>query len=463
MARAISKISNFCPRMKNSASESVEDMKIKIEKLKKRVKALESEIRSKDIIIEALVSTVKKGKRKFEQEYESIEKEAQENDVEKNNSKSKKFKKMSENLEFEKMKDSKNDAEIAQCLPGLEFTDTNDSPEKELIPQKLNVVNSSSLIAQIKEIFLPKSKLTEFKPNYTFKKFVEYCESSYEFSLTNKKISKTKNPLKLFIETNLERIVKYLIDNINTLNLNQICSTFFLINSEIDYSFKLIICHDIILELEDYTKLTFIASAIFNNQDLECDLFSQIIKKILFHQISIDYDFLKDSDINDYLDLISENMALSSPEVSLWESLSHFMVKHQFFDPDKLTIKSEAIEKGFMLRMTCHYIDWNYTYNTFVVMQLFPKIIADKSPIHVYYLGILALNGLRLFDKDESVLLIFEELKSILEWGDHCSVVAYLILKQVNGEMCKEWLDKNAEDLEKKGFDLGYLKNILLI
>ena len=353
--------------------------------------------------------------------------------------------------------------ETEACLSGLGVTNPDDTPSKQKEKHSDSPIKYDKLIGELKKTFKTKSKKTEFKMNFTFMKFIEYCENSYEFSLTNKKVAKSKNPLRQFILTNMDRILKFLIDNINTLNMNQLCSTFFLINSEIEYSHKLVIFHDIILELENCSKLIYIASALFNNLDFSCDLFSQLIKKILFHQVSIDCDLIRDGTVTEYFNLISENLALSPPDISLWESLSHFMVKHELFDTEKLSIKAEAIEKGFMLRMVCHYLDWNYTYNTFIVTQLYPKIVSARSPIHVYYLGILTMNAYRLFGTHESVVSIFDELKGILEWNDQCSVVAYLILKQVYEVECEEWVQRNFENLTLKGFDIVYLKKVLLI
>lgn len=444
--------------MKNEETEDIKSLKNQIERLEKRIRILESELLSKDIIIDALVIKAKIDK--TENENLNLKREFREDSSGDQESNIKRVKQSINQIEKPKEVESR---EIITCLPGLEFTDPEDTPTKQKEKNEELPIQYEKLITEIKQVFKTKSKKIEFKANFTFMKFVEYCESSYEFSLTNKKVFKSKNPLRQFILTNMDRIIKFLIDNINTLNLNRICSTFFLLNSEIEYSHKLVIFHDITLELNNCSKLIYIASVLFNNQDFSCDLFSQLIKKILFHQISIDCDLIRDTEVIEYFNLISDNLALSPPDISLWESLSHFMVKHQLFDPIKLTIKSEAIEKGFMLRMVCHYLDWNYTYNTFIVTQLFPKIIAERSPIHIYYLGILTMNAYRLFGNHESVTSIFEELKSILEWNDQCSVVAYLILKQIYEIESEEWIDRNGESLTSKGFDLGYLRKLLLI
>lgn len=467
--------------MRNEDKESNDLLKKKIEQLENRIRALESELLTKDIIVDALVSKAKIEKRKIDDlDYNDLVAQNKKfNDTKylENRKKTgdahseRSYQILNESLSDEQIIENKTETKripkekkISDNLPGLTDLDSDDNASIVHTPaQKPINFDISELTSQIKDVFLMKSKNSDFKQNYTFKKFVDYCESSYEFSLTNKKVSKTKNPLKLFIESNLEGILKFLIENINLLNLNQICSTLFLINSEIVYAHKLVIFHDICLELENCSKLNLIACALFNNNNLENDLFSQIIKKIMFHQLSIDFDLFKDPEIIDNLNLICENMVLSPPDISLWESLSHFMVNHQLFDSEKFVVKSEAIEKGFVLRMACHYIDWDYTFNNFIILQLYPKILSDRSPIHVYYLGILAINALRLFGQHESVDLIIEELRDILDWNNNCSVVAYLILKQLYEVDSEEWLIKNSEMVMKLGFDLNYLRKMLLI
>lgn len=407
----------------------------KVLELEELVKSLKSDIGNKEIIIDALIAKLKNGgeeKRKSKGSEESP----------------KRFK---------------------ECLPGIEesiseITMTNSEAEKsDKGLKRSQLTETAELISQVKEIFVSKTSKIDFKLNYSFRKFIEYAESSYEFSLFNKKVVKTKNPLKQFLEMNLSRITKFIIENINSLNMNQICSAIFLINSEMAYKEKLVFFHDLILELKNCSKLLYIASALFNNLDLEYDLFSQVIKKILYHQLCIDGDLYKGTELINYLNIIRENLALSSPDVTLWDTPTHFLVKHKLFDDGTKKIKSDAIERGFIVRMLCHYLDWDYTYNNFIHEQIYPLIMKDKSPIHVYYIGILMMNAKRLFGDDLSIQRLENVLREILEWNDECSVAAYLILKQVAEIDADEWLLKNLDVVEKLGFKIEYLKKFLLI
>lgn len=426
-----------------SADNAVREFKEKIRNLEKTIASLKSELHSKDIIIDALVS-------KLKDQESSAACDAREH--------------------VKRLKASK--AETS--LPGIEAYSSEDANIESKTPTPRSggenpresicvSYDPAETASQIKDVFIQKSKGMEFKLNFSFKKFVDYAETSYEFSLFNKKVVKTKNPIKQFIEANLDRIVKFILDNINVLNLNQVCSTIFLINSEISYRHKLVIFHDVVLELENYSKLNLIAAALFNNLDLEGDVFSQIIKKIMYHQLCIDGDILKDSDVGEYLSLVRDNFNLSAPEISLWDSLSHFLVKHRLFDQDRKIVLADSIERGFCLRMLCHYIDWDYTYNTFILTQLHPKILADKGAIHVYYLGILMMNARRAFCHDESIVRLEEELMRFLEWKDECSVAAYMILKQIRQADAENWMEENEEFLQCNGYKIEYLRSFLLL
>lgn len=440
----------------------VKEMNKKISDLENVVKSLKSEILNKDIIIDALVTKLRE-----KVSVERIINVDEETDVERVSMERANMERANVEEKVDVKRIKKNTEEMS--LPGLgDFPDElneKDSINHKTVSETYNThyLGSPELIIQIKDIFVQKSKNIDFKTNYTFKKFVDYAEMSYEFSLFNKKIFRIKNPLKQFLDANLDRIIKFIIENINFFNMNQICSTLFLINSEIPYKQKLVIFHDIILELENFSKLNFIASALFNNVDLESDFFSQLIKKIMYHQICVDTKLITDTDIHEYYSIIRDNFTLTPPDISLWDSLSHFLVSHTLFDSAKKTVKPESIEKGFALRTLCTYLDWDYTFNTFIRTQLHPKILSDRSPIHVYYMGILMMNARRFFGFCESVSVIEGELREILEWKDQCSVVVYLILKQLYSEDCELWICENEKTIENIGFDVNYLKTFFLL
>lgn len=446
----------------------------KIEYLKEKIDDLEAKRESQDIIIEALISQAKVARKKP----------------------GKPRNEGAARVKRPKVgpKDSSTDVDLYKTFPisGDVYCESNGTEEtssaaggrvvpdyvgKERINQNAVldqaddlptnlVLEAEGLVRQIKDIFHPKSKTVDLKINYSFKRFVEYAESSYEFSLTNKKISKPKNPLKLYIEANLDKVIKYIMDNVNSLNLNQMCSTLFMINAEIEYKHKLIIAHDLLLVLESSSKILYIFSALFNNLELREDEFSLHIKKILYHQYCIDIDIYNDDTVIAYLELIKNNFSLQRPNVSLWESPRRFLVNESIFSFSKALgkakVRCEYIEKGFMLRMLCHYMDWDFTYNQFIIIHLFPPLLNERSPVLVYYVGILVMNAYRVFGKDESVVSIFRELLNLMGDDSDTSIVCYLILKQTFEADCARWFENNQETLAERGFDTENLGNLLL-
>lgn len=428
--------------------KKITELESKIAELERRALTLEAELESKNIVIDALVNQVKLTKGQHVLIEDKTVKRIKYND----------------DAQLENEEDKVKCNKIKKTQTQMKYDTTSDTLREYSCEGKDNLAaNNMEIISQIKGIFVLKSKNVEFKQNFTFKKFVEYAETSYEFSLSNKKVSRTKNPLRLYIEGNIDRIIKYIIENINILNLNQICSALFLINSEIEYTHKLVIAHDVILHLDDFTGLLFINAALFNNLELRDDQFSGALSKVLYKQYTVDSNIIKDHEVLEYINTIKRNMKLEAGDQSLWSLLGTFSKNAPVFDPKKNKIISEAVENGFIVRMLSHYLDWDYTYNTLILTSIHPMITSHHSPICTYFLGILAVNAIRIFNSDESIELIFQELKEILTWMDDSSVIAYLILKQFYEIECEAWIVKNRPMIEKLGYEIPFLRNFLLV
>ncbi len=440
-----------------------------VSKQEKTIKMLEDKITSQNIVINALILQVKNQKNTSDINVENTEL------IRKINISDNSVKKM--NIFDETVKRIHISEEPGKMLS------VSEEPEKilnileesgkvmEVMPVKnsnnngdINV-NYQELENDIKNIFVHKQKMADFKMNFCFKKFVEYAESYYEFLLTNKKISKLKNPFKLYIESNLDKIIKYLIDNINYLNLNQICSSLFMITYAIEYDHKLVIAHDILLEINNYTKLPFIFSALFNNIELRKDSISLLINKILYHQYCIDTDIFNDEIILGYFEIIKNNFDLEKPRVSLWKSLSDYLVPVTLFKSIRnvIQITNVAMENGYGLRILATYLDWDYTYNEFIVNMLSKAHKSNSQPIYIYYMGILAINALRMFGMTESVILILETISEYMIGCDECSIAAFLIVKQVFDDKAYVWLEKNKNSLSSQNIPVDLLKTLLIL
>ncbi|KAI4292093.1 hypothetical protein PAPHI01_1367 [Pancytospora philotis] len=438
----------------------MEDLRRENARLRARITKLEAECESNSVIIEALVCQARVLKQETkrpapEPAYEAPAVKKQ----------------RVEPAAAEERSDANADAGVWSVDPEVLFAvsaapEPAPESEKEIAsPAPAAKTDRQALVAEIKTIFAPKAKEIDFKMNYGFKRFVEYAESSYEFSLMNKKVYRPKNPLKLYIANNLDKILKYIIENLSVLNLNQVCSTLFLLNADIEYRQKLVIAHDVLLEVDDCSKLPYICSALFNNLALQSDAFSAVLGKILYHQCCVDADRLNDSTVGEYLEVVKANLGLCRPEVSLWASPATFISNEPAFLSHRGAVRmaSECIEKCFMLQMLCHYLDWDYTYNKFIVQLLFPALAAGRSPVLGYYCGALALNAHRLFGRVESVSRVFQELLLLLRDDGDTSVVCYLVLKQLYPHECAKWLENNQDALVRRGFSMDYLETFLLL
>ena len=328
-----------------------------------------------------------------------------------------------------------------------------------------SAADSDPLLREVDALFAAKEKKREFKMNFTFRAFVEYAEAVYEFNLMNKKVSTHKNPLKGYIATYRDHIVKHVIENINTLNLNQICSSLFMINCAFDDRRKMVIAHDIILELQAMPRVLFILSALFRNTEPDGGLIWLILKKILYHQSLINSELYHSEGFAEQMDLISRNLGLEETPVTLWDCFEHFLTDIPLFAGagGRLEISRAALEAGFALRMLAHYLDWDCTYNEFIVKSLCPLVREKRRDIHVYYLGVLGMNALRVFGPDAVVSSLFEELEGILAESGAAGLGAYIVLRQVGRASAEQWLRRHAEELAARPLCVDELRRLVVL
>ena len=170
--------------------------------------------------------------------------------------------KLSEEIEIEK----KNKGKPIDYEIQVDDLKENKLKEYQLCENMFEQLGISNLGDEIVNIFSPSSnKRIEFKTNYTLQQFIDYIGNSFEFQLDIRKPHKIKNPIRGYVISNLDKIILYLMQNINILSLKNICTTLFYINNEIEQKHKLVILFDIILLLKERTKLLYIISALFNN------------------------------------------------------------------------------------------------------------------------------------------------------------------------------------------------------
>ena len=115
------------------------------------------------------------------------------------------------------------------------------------------------------EVLLNKKKVVRlFKDNVYFDEFMDFCSDTYvinSFEVT--KVSHGKN-VKKYLQENKTHILKYLILNINKIHFTSVCSTLLALSTEFTDLEKCVIIHDLILYLQDFSKLVLYAFCIFN-------------------------------------------------------------------------------------------------------------------------------------------------------------------------------------------------------
>ena len=110
------------------------------------------------------------------------------------------------------------------------------------------------------------------------------------------------------------------------------------------------------------------------------------------------------------------------------------------------------------MRALGHFLDWDYVYNIFISENLIQNITGCK----ILYMGILALNSIRIFGETESADIIINFIKDKMVEVDEIGIASFLVVKQLNEKDSLGFLEANEDNLMKKGYDIEYLKKVLI-
>ncbi|KAL6121151.1 hypothetical protein NUSPORA_01973 [Nucleospora cyclopteri] len=402
--------------------------------LEQEYKNLQEEVETQKVIIEALITQIKILTQKLNQKESNEEVKLNTNEIVK--------KEISVNPKIIQDKSSEQN-EIEEELSD-DFKD-------------LEIQNLSK---EICKIFKEKKPKLDFKDNFSLKQFVEWAESSFDFRLENRTPVKIKNPLRMYVVTNLDKIIKHLMDNLNIYSLNAICSTFFAINREMEEKHKLVVCLDIILVCKERTKLLYILCAIYNNVfPLETSPILQTISSIAYHQYCIDTHLYKDKTVLQYLESIKANFGLFKQAINLFDLLEDFINKKiddDVIDFSKGTINNTILTYAFCTRAVCHVLDWDFTYNQVLVKKL---NIAENS-FHTLIAILLGINAFNCHGMISSVRSVFSEFVFVMKDTNEVSLLCYIFLKQIYKNKTEEYLEffKDKIGIEK----LTIMNEILL-
>lgn len=431
--------------------------------LKKKIKLLEEQLEDRNILIELLLNDIKK--RKNQEIYDSSKR----NKINENsNFETKSFNNKSNSIHNLQNENSTNNLQIKDysvCASknienkNLENVKSEISITNDVIDDK-NYISKYKLKDDLDNMFNKKKVTKIFRDNVFIDEFVDYCgdvfliKSFDEFFVNS--ISKN---LKKYLSENKQKIYKFLILNINKLPLNIICSTMILLSSEFSEYDKLIMIHDIILYVNIHSKILFIVFCLINSPDFfqnhQEDILKDTVYNILCFQYLIDVDLHKNKKISTNFTTVKTKLGLDTHKV-----LEDYILNISTDLPilESLKFSDKMYKYIYAVRVLGHFLDWDYIFNVYII----EKLMIEINPCKMIYLGILALNSLRLFGRIESNIIIFDFIKSFMRGSDEISIASYLIYKQVDEKNSFEYISNNENKLKEIGFDIEYLKKFIL-
>lgn len=316
-----------------------------------------------------------------------------------------------------------------------------------------------SLSDEVEGLFRGKKGGKPFKDAFTLDSLLSYSRESHSFSLNTKAGAKMKKTLHTSIKQQGDKIIKHLIANLNVYDLNTICSTLSLISGDLEYQHKTVVAHDVILFIDDFSRMPFVISALFNNQGLHDDVLGGTLKEILRHQCLVDGEIYKDHPhLPGYYSRIVDNFEIQGGEKSLADICVGLVGNFKVFEEG--VFNSMIFPNMYSIRALCHYMDWDYTYNEFVCSVLYPRVKEARDALSAIYMFVVAFNALRVFGDIESVRVVFERLKETMSDASELSAVVYLFIKQVDPARAEAWYELQTWD--SKDVDGECLRDLLL-
>ncbi|WUR02830.1 uncharacterized protein VNE69_03051 [Vairimorpha necatrix] len=433
-------------------------MNDEISRLRKKINELEEILEDKDILINALLKDIKRRKTN-ENEDLIINKQEDTCKPQDDTFKLQDFKNPSQDSVLNKIQNSNLSQEIIadELIPNkIEKSFIKNEIQKENIKSDLPWSYKFRLKEDLETFFGRKKIVRVFKENSYFDEFIDFCTETYtQKSFEIQKISHSKN-VKKYLQENKNKILKYLILNINKLSFSNVCSTLLVLSTEFTDTEKFVIIHDIILYVQDFSKLIFYSFCILNNQITDSGVFYSTIHSILSYQYLVDLEIHKSKKIIGTSLTYIKNLLSFKCTKPLEEVLSGIKVDIPVFS--KYKFNTDIYQYIYSLRSLCHFLDWDYVYNTFILEELSKNLTGCK----ILYMGILALNSIRLFGSTESSDTIMDFIKDKMKNIDEIGLASYLIIKQINEKDSQEYLETNEEALSSSGHDITYLRTLLI-
>lgn len=284
-------------------------------------------------------------------------------------------------------------------------------------------------------------KTGKLKQNISFEDFLIYCSTTKDI------LADIKN-LQLYVEVNLKGILEYIFDQYDNLKFNEIYHTFEVISTFLSYDDKLIILSDILLLINEPHKLVPFCFAILNSESLKNDILSRTIKKIINHQIVIDWISCENEKIKEYYKKIINEIKLDCQ----FHNLNIYL--KELIKPKEIFINSEfnldLILQTLSITLVANFLDWKYIYCNFIPEVILPDI--EENPSYLFYLGSIWMHFYKDFGfRQDSIFNVFIMIENYIMTDNLLlCVISYCFMKMFKFDNYRDYILSRKNEIENE-------------
>lgn len=395
-------------------------MTSKISKYKNKIKALKKKLYHKKLMINSLLDSLERKKIKRKKRTK------------------KKVKKINDIVQKDEF--VSNDT---SCFAVQTDVTTQDVFDEQETPSKSEEQNTHFILRNNKN---ENNAEQIFKPNFKFEEYTTYLSSIFVPYIFDDQVTYNLTKVhSIYIKSNIKGIIKYVFKDINAQPIEKSWEILYNVGCVENYSVICVIIHDLFLFVDDFDRVFFLSYALLQGKKLEADILSSTIKMLLSYQALI---MKKNGIYTEYVTKIQD-------ELFLFDSFDISRQCNTILNDIDIYANNIAA-----LRIICSFMDWDWTYNTFVCEMLFPRFTETRSQTCVCYLGAICMLGYKNFGSHESTQSILDELKKVVT-GDnlHLSIIACTFVKSLDFDFVRKWI----KDSKKGSLVRKYSKQIFSI
>ncbi|ELA48221.1 hypothetical protein VCUG_00262 [Vavraia culicis subsp. floridensis] len=378
----------------------------KLKKYKSKIKSLKNKLKCKKIIIKSLLHTLQKKKYKKRRSDSSV-KRKEKDEIKKRRKVSNVLGQGTEQI----IKETSNDGRMLNKSDGAAHHEIVDA---YTVLERNNCENEDK----------------SFKLNFKLDEYVDYtCSLFVPYICDAKDTYKLSKQHAIYIKTNRKCILKHIFKDINTREIEKTWTLLFNLGCTESYEALCVVVHDLFVFVEDFERVFYLSYALLHNKKFEVDILSKTIRMLLSYQalimrkvnsgVEFGYKIQEEMDLFDHFDV---------------NSLCNVILEDNSFS--HLNVAS--------LRIICSFMDWNWTYNTFIVQMLYPRFVETNRPILLFYMGVICTLGYKNFGMHESVQSIFDEIKTCLDKDNvELSAIACSFVKNFDLDLAEKWGTRN--------------------